>query len=297
MHSKSSFTLIELLVVIAIVGILAGIIIVSMSGATDSATIAKGKVFSNSMRDSMSLNLTSEWLMSEGSGQTITDNWGGNTGTLGGTTSTEATDPTWVTSGCVSDNCLSFDGGDYVLTSTKFSAPDYITTSFWMKTSINTNWVWILNGGQSIPNGSYSVVIPINSRNIQYRYSDGVTGSSSLTSTTIFSDNVWVNIVIAADYVNKTVTFYKNGEKIGNSGTMTTPVKPTTTYLNFGAYNIPPSQYFYTGLLDEVRLYNSILPSSQIKQQYYAGLQKLLANKQITHDEYDQRIGFNQPKK
>ncbi|MFA6252595.1 MAG: prepilin-type N-terminal cleavage/methylation domain-containing protein, partial [Candidatus Paceibacterota bacterium] len=37
MNSKKSFTLIELLVVIAIVGILAGILIVSMSSALNSA--------------------------------------------------------------------------------------------------------------------------------------------------------------------------------------------------------------------------------------------------------------------
>jgi prepilin-type N-terminal cleavage/methylation domain-containing protein len=41
---KKAFTLIELLVVIAIVGILAGIVIVSMAGATDSANDAKRKL-------------------------------------------------------------------------------------------------------------------------------------------------------------------------------------------------------------------------------------------------------------
>ncbi|MFA5080711.1 MAG: prepilin-type N-terminal cleavage/methylation domain-containing protein, partial [Candidatus Paceibacterota bacterium] len=40
---KKSFTLIELLVVIAIIGILAGIIIVSMTKATDSANDARRK--------------------------------------------------------------------------------------------------------------------------------------------------------------------------------------------------------------------------------------------------------------
>ena len=60
-NSKKGFTLIELLVVIAIVGILAGIIIVSMTSATDSAIMAKAKVFSNSMRDSMSSSIVSEW--------------------------------------------------------------------------------------------------------------------------------------------------------------------------------------------------------------------------------------------
>ena len=47
---KQAFTLIELLVVIAIIGILSGLIVVSMSGVTQKATIAKAQVFSNSLR-------------------------------------------------------------------------------------------------------------------------------------------------------------------------------------------------------------------------------------------------------
>jgi prepilin-type N-terminal cleavage/methylation domain-containing protein len=42
---QKSFTLLELLVVITIIGILSSIVIVSMSGSTDSASIAKGKSY------------------------------------------------------------------------------------------------------------------------------------------------------------------------------------------------------------------------------------------------------------
>ncbi|MCK9393688.1 type II secretion system GspH family protein, partial [bacterium] len=49
MYKKDSFTLIELLVVIAIVGILAGIIIVSMTNATNSANDARRKADINQL--------------------------------------------------------------------------------------------------------------------------------------------------------------------------------------------------------------------------------------------------------
>jgi hypothetical protein len=39
-------------------------------------------------------------------------------------------------------------------------------------------------------------------------------------------------------------------------------------------------------LADDVRIYNAVIPISQIKEQYYAGLNKLLANGAITKDEY-----------
>jgi prepilin-type N-terminal cleavage/methylation domain-containing protein len=75
---KQAFTLIELLVVIAIIGILSGLIVVSMSGVTQKATIAKAQVFSNSLRNSLMLNLISEWKL-DGNAN---DSWsGGNNGT------------------------------------------------------------------------------------------------------------------------------------------------------------------------------------------------------------------------
>jgi prepilin-type N-terminal cleavage/methylation domain-containing protein len=45
-RKQKAFTLLELLVVITIIGILSSIVIVSMSGSTDSANIAKGKAYS-----------------------------------------------------------------------------------------------------------------------------------------------------------------------------------------------------------------------------------------------------------
>ena len=44
------------------------------------------------------------------------------------------------------------------------------------------------------------------------------------------------------------------------------------------------------GSIDEVRIYNSIIPTSQIRENYLAGLNKLLANNTITQTEYNQRV-------
>jgi len=50
---KKSFTLIEILVVIVIIGILSAFIIVSMSGVSQKATIAKGQAFANSLKNAL----------------------------------------------------------------------------------------------------------------------------------------------------------------------------------------------------------------------------------------------------
>ena len=58
---KQAFTLIELLVVIAIIGILSGLIVVAMGGVTQKATIAKSQIFSNSLRNSLMLDILAQY--------------------------------------------------------------------------------------------------------------------------------------------------------------------------------------------------------------------------------------------
>ena len=44
--------------------------------------------------------------------------------------------------------------------------------------------------------------------------------------------------------------------------------------------------YWLNGRLDNIRIYDSAIPISQIREQYYSGLEKLLANGGITEEEY-----------
>jgi hypothetical protein len=44
-------------------------------------------------------------------------------------------------------------------------------------------------------------------------------------------------------------------------------------------------------MLDDVKIYNAAIPISQVKEQYYAGLNNLLANGGITSEKYQNRIG------
>jgi hypothetical protein len=82
-----------------------------MGSIAASANIAKSQAFINSMNNSLLLARVSQWKLDEAVGSTTAnDSWGTNTGTLSGT----APLAQFQTSGCVSNNCLLFDGNDYV---------------------------------------------------------------------------------------------------------------------------------------------------------------------------------------
>jgi hypothetical protein len=50
------------------------------------------------------------------------------------------------------------------------------------------------------------------------------------------------------------------------------------------------TQMLFNGSIDDVRIFNASMPTSQIQQNYFAGLSKLLVKNQITKSEYNQRI-------
>jgi prepilin-type N-terminal cleavage/methylation domain-containing protein len=301
MHRKSSFTLIELLVVIAIVGILAGIIIVSMSGATDSATIAKGKVFSNSMRDSMAQSIVSEWKFdgstADGGVATandILDTWGTNNGT-----STYA--PTVKTgSNCVIGSCLQFDGtNDYVdfgnNSSLSMGTGD-ATISLWVKfdNQVASEFETLIKcgaGGSGLGLDGYWMARYSGTSKLYGFFSDGLVSRASgdLSGANSLIANTWYNIVIVFDR-DSSIQAYVNGTKQPYSISISAQQSDVTNNqnLSIGAWAYNNSRL--AGKMDEVRIYNSIMPTSQIKQEYFTGLQSLLANKEIMQEEYQERL-------
>ena len=120
--NNKSFTLIELLVVIVIIGILAGVIMISTSSSIDKANMAKSKVFAESIKNNLMLNLVSEWTFDKGSDQAVNriatnddvkDTWGFNDGIVYGNPQIKGGGD------CISGKCLHFNeegsnGDDYI---------------------------------------------------------------------------------------------------------------------------------------------------------------------------------------
>lgn len=278
---KKAFTLIELLVVIAIIGILSGLIVVTMSGVTQKANIAKSQVFSNSLRNALMLNLVSEWKL-DGNGN---DSWsGGNNGTV--------TNVTPTTSGCVQGSCYSFNGNGYVeIPYNVNTRTAKVTFTGWgymedWATASDTRIISCTEaGGYNITvynTGSAEAFIYANSQYTRPTFYSSApasgwhyfVGSFDGRYAKTYFDGVLADThdygaiySLAYSYNNSLLIGAEAGTGTGSAG----------------------SNYF-TGKIDEVRIYNAAIPSSRIEEQYYAGLNSLLVDGAISREEYFSRI-------
>jgi len=283
MSNHKSFTLIELLVVIAIIGVLAAIVITSMSGAITRSKIARLQIFSDSIRAQLSDSLVSYWSFNEGSGVTVYDQWEGNNGTLVG-------DPTWKSGGdCVSGKCLEFDGtGDYIALASFPSSGYEMTLSLWIKPL------------DTLSNSMQIFYAPCESGLTLRLYRNSPWSLDSLAwlmyyqNTSLETSHIGLHHTYSIDAWQYTLfTFnsigyyemYVDGIRFA-SGQSPNFVKwwIPNSYLRIGGFD------GIAGLIDEVRIYNSAASITQVQSQYLAGLDKLLSNGAISKTEYNQRI-------
>lgn len=284
---KQAFTLIELLVVIAIIGILSGLIVVSMSGVTDKATIAKAQVFSNSLRNSLMLNLVAEYKFNvDGS-----DAWGGNNATLNGATI--------VSSGCLNQSCLNVVGGgvsyasvaDNAALDTIWSSSHNFTLEAWINSVFyNTDYQGIINkrnsnyfsaspGGLFISNDGNTLYFLIGTGNDAETY-------TSITYSLASLHNKWVHVVGTAN--GSQMKLYINGVMVGTPTSFSQNPPANNDPLVIGSF--AASVRSFNGKIDDVRLYNAAIPVSKVQEHYYLGLNSLLTSGQIDKEEYASRL-------
>lgn len=284
---KTAFTLIELLVVIAIIGILSGLIVVTMSGVTQKANIAKGQVFSNSLKNALMLNLVAEYKLD---GNAV-DTWGNRNGTLHGTTT--------ITTDCPQGSCLSLNGSsDYIdiADNAAFDFGSKMSAMIWVKGgaqsdkyvmghydgSANRSWL-----AGSISSNKFVVLLSSNGS-----WDSGYRKSYYSSSVAVF-DNNWH--LAGFTWNSGSLKLYVDGQEVSVTKTYDDSIVSiynSSGYLSIGTYLISglPATSYYSGLVDEVRLYNEAIPASRIEELYYAGVNSLFSSGIIGFEEYQRRI-------
>jgi prepilin-type N-terminal cleavage/methylation domain-containing protein len=272
--NNRAFTLLELLVVITIIGILSSIVIVSMSGSTDSATIAKGKAYAQQVHALLGANAVGVWNFDEGTGTTAYDISGyNNDGTLAGDTHFVNSD--------IEGYALSFDGtGDYVQTPLNRESSVSMTALAWFK----------FEGSCT---GGYASIIGSDDGNFCI---DKDTGQNYLgveddewyhPANKNICDEKW-HLVVYTRNINQGKLYVDS--ELQWTHTYGTLISDSDFFIGWEYPGL-----YWNGLIDDVRIYSEALPSTEIQKHYVQGLKKLLSNQAITQAEYDQRMEeFNQ---
>lgn len=171
--------------------------------------------------------------------------------------------PTWQDdSQCISGKCLLFDGTNdlVIVTPVSPSLPDDITLSTWFRTSTTHAYqARLIDLGQSSATGGLQLSMA----------ADGTIGiantggpTNTVFTTTAKNDGKWHHF--AATRSGTTYTVYVDGQSIGSTaGTVL-----TYAYAIIGR-NIGFTQYF-SGFLDEPRIYEYALSADQIKAEFAA---------------------------
>jgi hypothetical protein len=183
-----------------------------------------------------------------GSGTTWTDLSGnGNTGTLFNT-------PTYSSE---NGGSLVFDGSnDYVSNTMPKPGSLPITFDFWV------------NSNTSTPIGLYDTAPNLTNplRNIPAGFVEWWNEDPKVSLG--LSALTWTNITIEYSFTtNRTIKYYRNGNLISTTTGGTGPFVSWTT-LNFGTVN--QGQFWYSGKISIIKIYNRALTATEIQQNYLA---------------------------
>jgi len=277
---NKSFTLIELLVVIVIIGILAGVIMISTSSSIDKANIAKAKVFSESTKNNLMLNLVSEWHFDNGSGlvtaSQVLDTWGSNNAqSISGSPQFKSE------SECISGTCIDFHDGDYFSVGSKsdltFADQSIWTFEFWI---FPREGFWNTIVGSF--NNDYGPYIMFPHWDTDAYFKSATSSYYAINNMSGITLNKWHHVIYSCEGSTRRINVYINGVKKGG-------ITSDNSSIRFSYFSNTAGRSI-DGLMDEIRAYNTLLSSSQIKQNYIAGLDSLLSKGGISKADYNKRI-------
>jgi|GEM_PF-1259719 len=186
----------------------------------------------------------------------------GNNGTISGAS--------WTANGKYG-GAMAFDGVNDFVNVSALSQKTSSTISGWFKFNEWDNDVLFSSRRVPTSSGSMQVYEESNSKLRVLVY-----GTSSwqvdITSVAAFSTGTWYNLVVTGDSVAGW-KLYVNGV-FDNSDADVTPVFDGSTPLYLGSLGGYSPAYYFSGSIDEVRVYNRALSADEIRQQYYSNFNR-----------------------
>ncbi|MBU1015415.1 prepilin-type N-terminal cleavage/methylation domain-containing protein [Patescibacteria group bacterium] len=248
---QRSFTLIELLVVIAVIGVLSGIVLVSLRGTRDKAETARTLLFNNQVQHALGAYAIGIWNFENGTARDVSGN--GRDGTVVGATFLAGLPEL--------GDALQFGGdGDRVtvVNHPSLNNLDELTISLWFNAAGAMGGSFLINKDGN--NGWYTQDKCI------------YVGGANKGCFGVITLGEWYHIVFT--YNGSSISVYKNSVKMderAHSGVLPS----ASNILSFGAS--PTGSYPFNGMMDEVGIYSRALTTAQVRQLYFAGLPRHLA--------------------
>jgi len=270
---KKSFTLIELLVVIAIIGLLASIVLVSISSVREKAKKTAGLQFESSLLNGLGDELVGAWEFDDKKSPVTDYSGNGNNGIIHGATykcvsSNSDKDITPSGKGC----SMYFDGRSYIDlgNNSQLQVTGDVTVSFWAyPTSYHTarrNPICKAYGGE------FCMTMEKDG-SIHMYYGTSGKNSGPYTCTTwpkgTLHNNKWIYIAWTKDVKKKKTIAYVNGKIVAETDCRSYCItKPSDNNLYIGKGYTSN----FKGYIDNVRIYSRALTSAEIQQLYAEGL-------------------------
>lgn len=220
----------------------------------------------------LSRGLVGYWDFDEGQGIVAYDgSTNGNNGTL---TNFDFNDNSNWTTGKVA-GALKFDGtNDYMAMATSVIPLGTKTISLWIKPTFPGAGIQgTLFDDNGLGTGGYGNYIQATENsNVSWTHNKGVGGDSNfiITSNTM-SNNSWHYVTFTWDGTTNSgaVKVYIDGILNNTATADTTETNPTSNTLYVGVHRNPSfPQHIYTGLIDDVRIYNRALSADEIRYLY-----------------------------
>ena len=144
---------------------------------------------------------------------------------------------------------------------------DY-TVSFWFKTNAVSGTQRLVNKDNANDfSGGWGFSLYSNST-FNWSHNDGSNNQNWNINAGTISTNTWYNVCAVYSDSNNLRTFYLNGSSVGTIATNTN-VAASTDNLFFGTYGASsPGGQYLNGSLDQVRIFNSVLPQAAVTALY-----------------------------
>jgi flagellin-like protein len=164
------------------------------------------------------------------------------------------------------DKAIKFDGVDDYIDISDADSLDLsseFTIEAWINpATVNVFWNLILHKGAGVSAGQYAYYLRLTNNKITFTISND-TAADELSGTKTYNVNSWYHVVAVSS--STALTVYQNGVFDKNMSRTVIPLNSASSLKVGRGYN-----YFFNGIIDEVRIYNRALREEEIKENFDA---------------------------